>query len=296
MIAALFVAERGPYTHLWGVDPWTKTRDARRYGGPHPVVAHPPCERWGRYWFGGPTAHKMGRRHIKGDDDGCFAAALAAVRTWGGVLEHPEASSAWEHFGLVLPPRNGGWVRADAYGGFTCCVEQGHYGHRARKATWLYAVDVELLDLKWGPSSAAAKLDAGFHSTEERRLFMSPPRNLTRKQRRQRRRFLLEYASRTGKVWCCPEQMSKRERLTTPYPFRDLLLAIARTHRSHTFRMLLERIYRMRSPHKRWERPGGPIARAVLSGHVVERDGRLTLTDKGYEDMSRKTIRSEGCV
>jgi hypothetical protein len=62
------------------------------------------------------------------------------VRAFGGVLEHPEASHAWRRFGLLPPPRNGGWVAAGDMIGWTCCVEQGHYGHRARKATWLYAV------------------------------------------------------------------------------------------------------------------------------------------------------------
>ena len=35
---------------------------------------------------------------------------------------------------MCAPPRFGGWVNADWLGGWTCCVEQGHYGHRARKA------------------------------------------------------------------------------------------------------------------------------------------------------------------
>jgi len=38
-----------------------------------------------------------------GDDGGCFAAALAAVERWGGVLEHPRNSVAWQAFGLQWP-------------------------------------------------------------------------------------------------------------------------------------------------------------------------------------------------
>ena len=81
MIAALFVETGGAYFGLEGVDPWDVTRDARLYQGPHAVVAHPPCERWGRYWSGGPSARE---RRILGDDNGCFTAAIRAVRKWGG--------------------------------------------------------------------------------------------------------------------------------------------------------------------------------------------------------------------
>lgn len=139
------------YWNLEGVDPWDEERDARLYAGPWPVVAHPPCERWGRYWGGGPSARV---KRIKGDDAGCFAAALEAVRKWGGVLEHPEASHAWRAFGLPIPTRREGWItgnRLRPHDGWTCCVEQGHYGHRARKATWLYAFGCELPALGLGP-------------------------------------------------------------------------------------------------------------------------------------------------
>lgn len=56
MIAALYVQATGCYAGLDDVDPWPEERDARTYPGPYPVVAHPPCERWGRYWSGGPSA------------------------------------------------------------------------------------------------------------------------------------------------------------------------------------------------------------------------------------------------
>jgi hypothetical protein len=205
VIAALFVQKGGVYCGLPDVDPWDKERDARLYAGPHAVVAHPPCERWGRYARGGPNP--FARRRVVGDDGGCFAAALAAVRRWGGVLEHPEASHAWRRFGLLPPRRGRGWENADWQGGWTCCVEQGHYGHRARKATWLYAVDVELPELKWGPCDNAhplARLDAGFHSKEERRR-----------------------AQKRGTI----TRLSKRQAAATPGSFRDVLLAMARSAR-----------------------------------------------------------------
>jgi hypothetical protein len=144
-IAALYVDARGPYIGLDGVDAWPIERDARRYAGPHPVIAHPPCSRWCR--LAGLVEARWG--HMRGDDDGCFAHALAAVRAWGGVLEHPAYSDAWAAFDLPVPPRSGGWVRGIC-GGWACHVEQGRYGHPAKKATWLYAVGCELPELMWG--------------------------------------------------------------------------------------------------------------------------------------------------
>lgn len=145
-IAALYVQANGCYVGLPGVEPWDEARDARRYPGPWPVVAHPPCARWCR--LAGLVEARWG--HVRGEDDGCFAAALAAVRRWGGVLEHPAYSDAWGAFGLNRPPASGGWVVADFEGGWTCHVEQGRYGHAAKKATWLYARGVNLPSLRWG--------------------------------------------------------------------------------------------------------------------------------------------------
>lgn len=167
MIAALYVATNGCYYGIPDVDPYNEARDARLYAGPWPVVAHPPCERWGRYWFGGPSAKV---RRTLGDDNGCFAAAIAAVRKWGGVLEHPEASNVWRAFGLIAPPKEGGWVAAGDWIGWTCCIEQGHYGHRARKPTWLYVAGAELPNLLWGKSVATIGPRPGRDPLRERRI------------------------------------------------------------------------------------------------------------------------------
>ena len=200
IIAALYVLPNGPYAGLPDVELWDEARDARLYEGPWPVVAHPPCARWGRYWYGGPLAASKGMRRALGDDGGCFAAALAAVRQWGGVLEHPADSHAWAAHGLNRPPRSGGWVNADHLGGWTCHVEQGHYGHRARKPTWLYAFGIpELPSLTWGPSGATA-------------------------------RWSIELRDGHGEKRP-PEVLSHRERAVTPGAFRDLLIGIARSAR-----------------------------------------------------------------
>jgi len=207
MIAALYVERDGCYYGLPEVDPWDEARDARLYAGPWPVVAHPPCERWGRYWGGGPMLHGTPKQKILGDDGGCFAAALAAVRRWGGVLEHPEASHAWAHHGLMAPPREGGWYPAGDLLGWTCCVEQGHYGHRARKATWLYVCGVSSLpSLRWGPSKAdpTLEIDPGYHTKEE------------------------AWNARRVQKLVAISRMSYAERKATPPAFRDMLLALAR--------------------------------------------------------------------
>jgi hypothetical protein len=205
LIAALFVEKDGCYYGLSGVDPWDAERDARRYVGPYPVVAHPPCQRWGKLWAGQPLHIKTtGERKKKGDDNGCFNAALAAVRAFGGVLEHPEGSHAWTYFRLNKPPRSGGWVVADEYGGWTCCVEQRGYGHYARKPTWLYANRVELPELLWGKT--------------ERQLDPAVVK-----------RMGLKRAIRLGEVGGRGGGRDSTVRIHTPTKFRDLLLSIART-------------------------------------------------------------------
>jgi hypothetical protein len=202
-VAALFVETDGCYFNLPGVSAWDLDRDARQYAGPHPVVAHPPCQRWGRFWHGStrkPHQYKLG------DDNGCFAAALAAVRKWGGVLEHPKDSLAWAHFGLNRPPRNGGWIAADFEGGWTCCVEQGHYGHLARKATWLYAQGVDLPELLWGQGAQRIHpIALAKHGYAK--------------------------ARRIGMMAMVGGKDKTRIRNATPIEFRDVLLSIARTAR-----------------------------------------------------------------
>jgi len=190
MIAALYVQTNGCYFDLDGVDPWDEERDARLYDGPHPVVAHPPCARWGRYYSGGPSWIASGNPpKILGDDGGCFKAALVAVRKFGGVLEHPKDSQAWAKFGLPKPPMNGGWMRSLYSCGWSCCIDQQHYGHPASKPTWLYWVGrgKPANDLIWG----CPRVDRG----------------------------------KRGRL----ENLSKRQRAATPDAFRDLLIGLAET-------------------------------------------------------------------
>jgi hypothetical protein len=205
MIAALFVQTDGAYSAVGGVDMWDEGRDARNYDGPYPVIAHPPCQRWGKLWAGQPLwIKKTGQRKKKGDDGGCFASALASVRTWGGVLEHPEHSHAWAHFGLAKPPRSGGWVEAGDGLGHTCCFEQGRYGHYARKPTWLYAVRTELPELDWGKSKR--KLD---------------PKMVER--------LGMERAIRRGEVASSGGGVNSTPRIHTPPQVTDLLVRMARS-------------------------------------------------------------------
>lgn len=191
-VAAIYVEPNGCYVGVPGVDPWDEARDARKYAGPWPVVAHPPCNRWCML----APVNQARYGQMVGDDGGCFAAALHAVRTWGGVLEHPALTLAWNAHELPRPASGGGWTKTMC-GGWTCEVEQRHYGHKARKATWLYAHGMLPPPLKWGKGPAP---EAWISSDRPR----------------------AELAARRI------AQLQRKESRATPPAFRDLLLSIAR--------------------------------------------------------------------
>ncbi len=199
-IAALFVQPDGCYANLPGVDVWDENRDARTYAGPWPVVAHPPCARWGKFWHGStrkPHQFKLG------DDRGCFAAALKAVSQYGGVLEHAAHSRAWDRWDLPKPPAKGGWVHGRY--GWACHVEQGHYGHFSNKPTWLLVCfERKPADLIWGPG--------------EQRIH---PRALELHG--------YEKARRIGMMAMVGGKDKTKIREATPPAFRDVLLDIARS-------------------------------------------------------------------
>lgn len=116
-----------------GCDCYDAERNAMTYTGNNPVVAHPPCQLWGKMAV---INHKRwgGDHNRPGNDGGCFRFALDTVNRCGGVLEHPAQSHAWTAHGLPAPGLS--WSRWKQ--GWVCEVAQSAYGHKARKLTWLY--------------------------------------------------------------------------------------------------------------------------------------------------------------
>lgn len=215
MIAALFVAKGGVYFGLPDVEPWDESRDARTYAGPWSVVAHPPCSRWCR--LAGLVEKRWGYK--KGDDGGAFASALASVRRFGGVLEHPAWSDAFMAHGLGTP-RGGGWQRT-LCGGAVTHIEQWHYGHRAKKATWLYAFGCELPALIWGmtPDNAVTAYVTDGGGDVKRRKAARPP-------------ALISWCGNHVASGENRPRLGAKEASATPLAFRDVLLSIARSARA----------------------------------------------------------------
>jgi hypothetical protein len=131
-IAVLFARSDSIYKSFPATDVFDLVRDARTWRGGCPVVAHPPCRGWGRL----ASFAKVQPGEL---DLGHFA--VEQVRRCGGVLEHPHASRLWRAAGLPVPGER------DAWGGWTLPVYQGHFGHRAPKATWLYVVGVAPVEI-----------------------------------------------------------------------------------------------------------------------------------------------------
>lgn len=125
-VAVLFARSDSVYKTLPGTDVWDAERDARNWPGGCPVVAHPPCRAWGRlHYFAKPAPGEMNLGRL----------AVALVREFGGVLEHPEHSRLWPAQRIPKPGQ-----APDMWGGWTLPISQHWWGHRAEKRTWLYIV------------------------------------------------------------------------------------------------------------------------------------------------------------
>ena len=110
-VASQWVEEDTVYRNFPHVDPWPASRDAYRWPGGMPIVAHPPCGPWGNY----RSVNKESKDH--------GAQAMDYVHRFGGVVEHPVGSSLFESLGA---------------GGRIIVVDQGNFGHLAQKRTKLY--------------------------------------------------------------------------------------------------------------------------------------------------------------
>ena len=193
MIAALFVRPDGPYASRPDVDAWPEARDARTYPGPWPVVAHPPCQAWGR------LAHvrEVTSGRPRGVDGGCFEAAVLSVRAFGGVLEHPEGSRAFYRYRLPIPTFGAGWTAG--FVGWSVAVDQSVYGHPARKRTWLF----------WSGAGAPPDVDIADGSARATHVVVKS----------------------RGRGPSLPE-LGKRRRELTPPAFAELMLELAAAARA----------------------------------------------------------------
>lgn len=121
-ISALFVRKDSVYKTL-GVDCWDIDRDATNWPGGNPIVAHPPCRAWGK--LSGFAKPREGEKQLA-------IWSIELIREYGGVLEHPAASRLWLELNLPKPGQY------DQYGGFSICIDQFWFGHKAQKKMLLY--------------------------------------------------------------------------------------------------------------------------------------------------------------
>lgn len=145
MITALYCRPKSVYSQIPGVDVWTEKRDATKWQGGTPCIAHPPCRAWGKY--------KTWAKPRPGEKELALL-AVQQVRQNSGILEHPLGSGLFSEANLPKPKD-----LPDEYGGYTVLVSQGAFGHRADKPTLLYCCGVRLPPIP-------ARPEKQYHSVE----------------------------------------------------------------------------------------------------------------------------------
>lgn len=123
MITILCADSKSNYYKIPGLDIWDKIRNAYNYNGTNKVIAHPPCQQWSRL-----------RTFATKNTDEKNLALLCwdIVNTNGGILEHPHGSYLFKY------------VNADRKK--IRSVDQNWWGFPARKKTYLYVHQVELIE------------------------------------------------------------------------------------------------------------------------------------------------------
>jgi len=123
-VAALFVRRDTHYADL-GCDCYDIERDALTWPGGVPCIAHPPCRGWSQLsHFAKPRPGELELAPW----------AVAQVRKFGGVVEHPFNSRLWAHVGCLT------FGVRDQFGGVLIPVYQSWWGHRALKKSCVYVV------------------------------------------------------------------------------------------------------------------------------------------------------------
>ncbi len=181
-VSVLFARQDSIYKTL-DVDVWDIDRDARAFNGTNPVVCHPPCRAWGK--LKGFAKPRPGEKELA-------ILSINLIRKNGGVLEHPRASGLWPH--MNLPIRED----IDKFGGFSICIDQFWFGHKAQKKSLLYICGITRKDLPIVPM----RLDAVTH-------YVGFPTSWKGK-------------SRNGM-----KEITKREREQTPIQFAQWLIEVA---------------------------------------------------------------------
>lgn len=126
-VSALFVRKDSIYKKM-GVDSWDIERDAKKWTGGNPIIAHPPCRAWGKL--------KGLAKPIEGEKE-LATWSIHMVRKFGGVLEHPRHSGLWKEMKLPVG------TQIDEFGGFSISIDQFWFGHKAKKETLLYICGIE---------------------------------------------------------------------------------------------------------------------------------------------------------
>jgi hypothetical protein len=135
MVTVLFVEQNSNYNKLLSgrkkiCDTWDQKANALNYTGSAACIHHPPCRLWSRL------------KGLSSADENEKYLALWSVRKVqlnGGILEHPADSSLFKTCNLPMPGSS------DEFG-FTISIDQYHFGHKARKRTWLYIVGIKQTD------------------------------------------------------------------------------------------------------------------------------------------------------
>jgi hypothetical protein len=129
VISVLFARRDSIYKTMSECDVWDEDRDARRYVGSNPVIAHPPCRFWGNLRF----LRKV-KENMTHAERALAVWSIGVVNRNGGVVEHPITSNLFKRITDYSP-------------GYVLPVDQYWWGHPCRKRTGLYIVGCERKDI-----------------------------------------------------------------------------------------------------------------------------------------------------